>query len=542
MPLYQLVTLPTKEKYKWLEKEFTLESYRSWLAVARLLGLAGDYICYFAVKNTVGELVERGWGVADNTSTWLLDHCHTGVLERISECIGQISDGERATAASHWVVQRLPRGADKVLASQGWEQQVVGWAERQPGPASQGAVVLAQRTRRQLQTEEALHRTGLADTSSYLNLAKQDNALQLVMALYEDPSIEARSRAAAGQWPDIARAAATIATINEFSLVSIKYELLDRWLPLVGAQSGSADDTLADMTLDLGVGATEEGGQKEDEVNLLRCVYLMQDCDQSDGLQYLLKLAFSEEGGVVSTGQQLRALQVLLSVCTEERLQEVTGWDTAAVRDRLDKLNLLNRLERLGLPYSLKALAACPGPQLVEAVWRAGRQSAEGLQLVRDLCQQHGVWGGQLWAQLLHQITNLPQARKDLRSTLLMLNGQPHLWNLPQFHEAWNSLLLAPFTSLIPPVSETSVSSCRDALQLLRLCPTVSDLELARLAGECERLQLPHLARLLLPYLAELPLVRSQVLASSPGKLEQAELMQDLSLAQPAGDCSSPAL
>ena len=74
MPLYQLVTLPTKEKYKGLEKEFTLESYRCWLAVARLLGLAGDYICYFAVKNTVGELVERGWGVADNTSTWLLDH------------------------------------------------------------------------------------------------------------------------------------------------------------------------------------------------------------------------------------------------------------------------------------------------------------------------------------------------------------------------------------------------------------------------------------------------------------------------------------
>ena len=75
MPLYQLVTLPTKEKYKWLEKEFTLESYRCWLAVARLLGLAGDYICYFAVKNTVGESTGAMGGEADrNLDSLLYSH------------------------------------------------------------------------------------------------------------------------------------------------------------------------------------------------------------------------------------------------------------------------------------------------------------------------------------------------------------------------------------------------------------------------------------------------------------------------------------
>jgi hypothetical protein len=42
LPLFTLVTLSPKEKYRLLEREFNLDTYRAWIQVSKVLGLATD--------------------------------------------------------------------------------------------------------------------------------------------------------------------------------------------------------------------------------------------------------------------------------------------------------------------------------------------------------------------------------------------------------------------------------------------------------------------------------------------------------------------
>ena len=100
-----------------------------------------------------------------------------------------------------------------------------------------------------------------------------------MMTWPQDSSIEERSLVAAGQYPDLGAAAEAIATIHELSLVKIKYALLDKWLPVESGSAASADDTMADFTLNLNSVASDCATSSDnslDEVNLLRCVYLLQ--------------------------------------------------------------------------------------------------------------------------------------------------------------------------------------------------------------------------------------------------------------------------
>jgi len=502
LPLFSLVSLSAKEKYKLLEREFNLDTYRAWIQVSKVLGLATDNICYFAVKNTVSAMLEKnakdGLVPSLGSGEWILGHINKSVLENIQICISTMTNSEKATAASHWVVNRLPKGADKVLASVGAETTVEGWCGKDDGnKEAVFGLELSRKTRKQLETEQVLHKHGLAQPQ-YLEMVHQNKPLELVFRLYEDPTIEERNRVAAGQYPDIGAAADSVADINGLDIVKVKYELLDKWLPLSNSCS-SANDSMSDFTLDLG-NSSSAGESSSDESNLLRCVYLLQGGGGNGGLQYLLKYAFSTDS-MVSTSHKLRALKCLFSICKEIELEKATGKPVSIVKQHMRTLVYLVRLEALNLPYSQQSLESCAKVSLVEGIWRTYKHSPEGITLVRDLCIEYQIWSTQLWTAVLDQLCSHSML-KELTSTLTALNSQPHLWNSPQFLSAWNMVLLSPFTSLVPPVSQEKAEKCKQALKLLHFCPTAGDLDLTTLAHECVRVGMFELAAMLLPYLA----------------------------------------
>jgi hypothetical protein len=47
----------------------------------------------------------------------------------VQECISQMRNHEKANAATHWLVKRLPRGADKVLAAVGLGKNLTCYTE-----------------------------------------------------------------------------------------------------------------------------------------------------------------------------------------------------------------------------------------------------------------------------------------------------------------------------------------------------------------------------------------------------------------------------
>ena len=227
---------------------------------------------------------------------------------------------------------------------------------------------LSKKTRKQLETEECLHKHGLAQ-QKYLDLVYQDTPLELIWRLYEDPSIEKRNEAAAGNFPDINTAADTIASIHEINILNVKHDLLDKWLPVNSCQgfSGGLDDSMADFTLNLTTIKNVSSSDNVDETNLLRCVYMLQAGDS--GIQYLLKFSFSQEHSV-STNHKLRALKCLFSICSDEKLTSITGRPVEEIKQYMKTLVILSRLEAMNLPYTLQSLEQCPKSSLVDSVWK----------------------------------------------------------------------------------------------------------------------------------------------------------------------------
>ena len=154
LPLTAMTSLSQKEKFKLLEKEFTMETHKAWMAVAGVMGLSTDNILYYVVKNTVTSIMDQQQ--VNTGEGWVLGHVNRSMLEEIQHCIRLMKDPEKAAAASFWVLNRLPQGSDKVLASLGMEETVKVLAEGAPGASEK--LEHAVNTRRQLETEQALHR------------------------------------------------------------------------------------------------------------------------------------------------------------------------------------------------------------------------------------------------------------------------------------------------------------------------------------------------------------------------------------------------
>ena len=54
-----------------------------------------------------------------------------------------------------------------------------------------------------------------------------------------------------------------------------------------------------------------------------------------------------------------------------------------------------------------------------------------------------------------------------LTTSLTVLNSQPHFWNSPQFLSPWNLVLLSPYISLVPLVTQEKAKKWKQALKLL---------------------------------------------------------------------------
>ena len=111
---------------------------------------------------------------------------------------------------------------------------------------------------------------------------------------------------------------------------------------------------------------------------------------------------------------------------------------------------------------------------------QVGKQTPDGVLLVRDLCSEYGQWSPAQWSALLDRMVSLGMV-SDLATTLIMLNSHPQLWNSPQFLRAWNTVLQHPFLTSVPPLNKDQVAECQQAFKLIHFCPTATDLDLKTL-------------------------------------------------------------
>ena len=486
-----------------------MESYKIWSNIAGLMKLQPDNICVFTVQNALaGKDLEK----AEEEGAWSMSHVDSPLLQRLKICIDSIADLKKAASASHYVVGHIRGGADRVLAAQMSLQVALKWHAEEQSQDSESTLEHATSRLAQLKAEDALRKRGLEE-DHLLELIHSGAFEELIVRLYEHPSITAQSRQARRFSPDINGAVRDISEWTR-SIADIKFSLLERWLPDADSseaeEAAALEETISNFKLDFkNVNAKEDDSDLEcegEDANFIRCVYICQDGEALELIMsHLLQIGFSQ-GRAYSTTHKLRALRCLLSVASDSELRRKTSRSSEEVRAHLESLQFSSRLQALNLPYDDETtFADANKASLVESVLRSCGHLRQGISLAVDLCVSEGIFQpSSLWTGMLERMTALSMER-ELTSALDVLNRQPHLWHSDAFRWAWNFVLLRPFeTAGAPPLAKSDALHCARAVRLLDSCPLApSELKLKQMHGECKRLDLPQLAKNVLARLEE---------------------------------------
>lgn len=494
LPFTWLVTLKSKEKYKILRNEFQLFNYSLWCNIANVLKLKTDIICMQTVQNAIGA-ISNSQEILDSDADWNLHLKHKTTMTSICACLSSMEDPVKATSCAHWVVNHLPGGADKLLAAEGSQLIAKKWFEETGEQAAEQGFILATNTLLRLKVTNTLYKYNL-NSKEYVDLATHGSGIDIILKLFEDPSIIERSKVAGGWFPDINQAAQEIADIYDENIKTIKYDLLDLWLPETPSQEDQAnfDETITNFRL---VFAKNECGNKTNinEDNFHRCVYLAQG-DNEEVLNYLLNKGFSKSR-MVHTMHKFRSLKCLLAVGNESSIEACTSMKYEQVKTHMQNLYFLARLESLNLSYDEETFQEADKAALIESVLRSCSHNSNGILLLVELCIHFDIYPANLWISLLEHMEQLGM-NTALTSVLLELNHQPHLWHFPAFVSAWNSLILRPFVEAAnTPANEETALKCEKSFNLISCCPIANSLDLEAVKVLCSRL---HLERLLTKY------------------------------------------
>nr|CAD7417617.1 unnamed protein product [Timema poppensis] len=90
---------------------------------------------------------------------------------------------------------------------------------------------------------------------------------------------------------------------------------------------------------------------------------------------------------------------------------------------------------------------------------------------------------------------------KELATVLPQLNEQFHILSLSSCIQAWDKVLLAPFLSVMAPLTDKQEAACFSSLVLLQRCPIVSAVDLRQIEVACARLQRPDLLAMVVPFI-----------------------------------------
>jgi kinetochore-associated protein 1 len=165
-----------------LTPELNLKTYKQWIELSGVLGIGTSNICTVAVQQTMQ---------ARTTSTheWRIYSQDSLLLNQLEECVNNISDLETASACVYFVMNHIPPGADQVAAARLCYTYTQKWVQNSGGTTAKKMLNTVKFKFLCLATTHILHQYGLGK-SNYLPLVPKP--LELMLALYQDPSIIAR--------------------------------------------------------------------------------------------------------------------------------------------------------------------------------------------------------------------------------------------------------------------------------------------------------------------------------------------------------------
>nr|CAD7397316.1 unnamed protein product [Timema cristinae] len=420
---------------------------------------------------------------------WCLHHLDTHLFQQIEQCMTQFNNLERACASLYHIANHMPQGVDQVTIAELCYKYTKRWAQEVLTNEAKEQLVKVKRTYLRCATFNILHQYGLG-VPCYLKLASAPE--ELMVTLYEDPSIIMRDRGALQYCPDVNEAVRQLAALHNVDLFNFwQDQLKARLNPEVGVGGNFLDEST------LNINTVLESSMRHpdlDDENLIRACYMLGLFDSHTSANYLITLVFDNSEERLGSGVRLRALQCLVATIEEDLLQKLTCRTIADIMEHQKCLIFMSQLDALGMFYS-EQFQQCNKVDLIKVLWSRHGRSYPALMLIAQLCLHYKMFQREIWEPLLTQMV------RELESVLPQLNEQFHILSLSSCIQAWNKILLTPFLSVVPPLTDKQEAACFSSLMLLQCCPIVSTIDLRQIEVACTHLERPDLLAMVVPFI-----------------------------------------
>ncbi|XP_053980593.1 kinetochore-associated protein 1 [Hylaeus volcanicus] len=486
---WRLPFLPKVALWTLITPELNLKSYEKWLEIAPVLKLQSHIICTLAIK---GE-VTHTWGNKYKTDKWSLCLRNSSLLNNIKRCIERM-DGPNAlyygTAALYYVVNHTPPGADQVAAVE--ECYKYAQLSVQKSTTFEEGMLEKIKFKYLRFTSEHILRTHGLEKRNYLSLI--GNPYKLVRELYTDESIPQRYRCVIDHRPDINSAVNSLSQLFSINMMKLWLELLQEWLQPENKYmkfNQSITDTFSVVN-------SEPNSNSDD--NLLRARYILEYRNLELSANFLINIAFNDSNENYSPETRYRALHVLQSIFNTAELEDLTKRNNQTIKKYMKSLKYIDRLESLGIGYSINAFETCSKHELVQILWKTQSYSTQALILIAQICIDFEVHDYVLWDKNLTQLAKL-LIINELKKILLQVRNICAIVNCNGYISGWQVVISEPFRKMdIHPTFE-QINNCIEALHLLYSCPVVHALCFNDIMKYCFHCQQPHIAAAFLPFL-----------------------------------------
>ncbi|XP_011293281.1 uncharacterized protein LOC101899752 [Musca domestica] len=484
LPFKPIVEQPLKDI---LDSELNVDNCESWFPLIQMhTVLKGstdiahncDYFCMSAVKNSITEYKSR-----DDGETWHLQPTNNAFLKSILRLVKHVHNPSKAFLILYFVSNYAPDGADQVEASYECYKYCIEHEKEITDSKCQEQIIKIKRNFPILKTQHLLYIYGLTDEKTMRLI---ENPTELIYHLYHHDIL------LKGGKLDINTVVKEIAELHNLNLETIQFKLLQKWLSFTVE---TPDGTVLDETLfedqNLAENANEDSGTSAE--NVIRANYVINSWPKEVAVQFLVAHIFPADG-TVNTSKQLQMYE-----CYFKLYDGSKSFDNTLSQKQYITIKCVHELKKLGYNSSLDKFANSNKIDILKTIWQRNTHNANTLQILANICLGFDIYLSKVWNGILKRMVMIGMV-KELNALVDLLSCKPQLLHTEGLILAWDFVLMHPFKNANQTKSVEQEEILHKTLFRLQSCPVVHSLNLLKFAENCERLNRPHMAAILLAF------------------------------------------
>ncbi|BES96638.1 Rough deal protein C-terminal region [Nesidiocoris tenuis] len=457
-----------------IQPEISLDTYTKWRCAPPMIldpKIDRDCICSLAISNL--KKTEQ-----PETSGWNFHHKKGELLEKIMQCVDQMSNIETAVASLYFVVNYvMPPGVDQVQAAQQCYLKAETWRREDRSEVANNKFVKAEKKYFTVSTQHILHSCGLGKPD-YLSMATEPT--RLIMELYSDPSI---IQSNVINMPSINEAVERIIALHELDRVKITLELLNQWLQPEAALQATMNESMLNVS------------EESDEEHIKRACYLLVGNKHFDEIErYLVGQAFPRnlEIKTKSPGVSSRAIRILMNTHTAEHLEQITARDFNSIKDYLQVVDILGELEKFGVVYSVAGFELSNKKDIVANLLQYKHCSS--VRLAWRISRCYSIADVQYTTRILSMMRALEMV-SDLAEALLEIPASQADEDVMK--SCWNKVIMAAMLRAERGEGSFDDLEVKNVVNILHSCPDLSFLDLPSVYAFFKKINNPDMVKFL---------------------------------------------